>query len=208
MRRILWGRSTSSNVMKVIWLLEELKLPYERMDVGGPFGKTNTPEYRTMNPTGLVPTWQENGFSLWESNAILRYLCVAHAPDSALFPREPRRRADIDRWMDAQQTVLNRPQGVLFVGLIRTPPEKRDQAAITQAIGEAAGAWGLIGAELGKHPFICGDTLTLADMCWGVHVHRWLNMDFERPEVANLAGWYERLMQRPVYRTHIAREIV
>jgi glutathione S-transferase len=208
MRRILWGRSTSSNVMKVIWLLEELKLPYERMDVGGPFGKTNTPEYRAMNPTGLVPTWEEDGFSLWESNAILRYLCAAHAPDSALFPREPRRRADIDRWMDAQQTVLNRPQGVLFLGLIRTPPEKRDQAAIAQAIGEAAQAWGLIGAELGKHPFICGDTLTLADMCWGVHVHRWLNMDFDRPEVANLAAWYERLLQRPVYRTHIAREIV
>ena len=208
MRRILWARSTSSNVMKVIWLLEELKLPYERMDVGGPFGKTNTPEYRAMNPTGLVPTWQENGFSLWESNAILRYLCTAHAPDSALFPREPRRRADIDRWMDAQQTVLNRPQGVLFVGLIRTPPEKRDQAAITQAIGEAADAWRLIGTELGKHPFICGDTLTLADMCWGVHVHRWLNMDFDRPEVANLSAWYERLLQRPVYRTHVAREIV
>ena len=208
MRRILWGRATSSNVMKVIWLLEELKLPYERMDVGGPFGKTNTPEYRAMNPTGLVPTWEEDGFSLWESNAILRYLCAAHAPDSALFPREPRRRADIDRWMDAQQTVLNRPQGVLFLGLIRTPPEKRDQAAIAQAIGEAAQAWGLIGAELGKHPFICGDTLTLADMCWGVHVHRWLNMDFDRPEVANLAGWYERLLQRPVYRTHVAREIV
>ncbi len=208
MRRVLWGRSTSSNVMKVIWLLEELKLPYERVDVGGPFGKTDTPEYRAMNPTGLVPTWQEDGFTLWESNAILRYLCTAHAPDSSLFPREPRRRADIDRWMDAQQTVMNRPQGVLFIGLIRTAPEKRDQAAIAQAIGEAANAWGLIGTELGKHPFICGDTLTLADMCWGVHVHRWLNMEFDRPEVANLAAWYERLMQRPVYRAHVAREIV
>jgi glutathione S-transferase len=208
MRRVLWGRSTSSNVMKVIWLLEELKLPYERVDVGGPFGKTDTPEYRAMNPTGLVPTWEEDGFTLWESNAILRYLCTAHAPDSALFPREPRRRAHVDRWMDAQQTVLNRPQSVLFQGLIRTAPEKRDQAAITEAIRLAADAWGLIGAELGNHPFICGDSLTLADMCWGVHVHRWLNMDFDRPEVANLAGWYERLLQRPVYRTHIAREIV
>ncbi len=208
MRRTLWGRSTSSNVMKVIWLLEELKLPYERIDVGGPFGKTDTPEYRAKNPTGLVPTWEEDGFSLWESNAILRYLCTAHAPDSALFLREPRRRADIDRWMDAQQTVLNRPQGVLFIGLIRTQPEKRDHAAIAQAIGEAANGWGLIGAQLGKHPFICGDSLSLADMCWGVHVHRWLNMDFDRPEVAHLSAWYERLLQRPAYRAHVAREIV
>lgn len=207
MRRILWGRSTSSNVMKVIWLLEELKLPYERMDVGGPFGKTDTAEYRAMNPTGLVPTLQEDGFTLWESNAIARYICTADV-ETALFPPDARVRADIDRWMDAQQTTMNRPQGTIFIGLIRTPPEKRDQPAINAAITEAAGAWGLIGTELGKHPYICGDALTLADICWGVHVHRWFNMDFNRPDVANLRAWYDRLLERPVYKEHIARTIV
>ena len=80
MRRIVWGRATSSNVMKVLWGLGELHLPFERIDVGGSFGKTDTPEYRAMNPTGLVPTLQEDDFTLWESNAILRYLCHAHAP--------------------------------------------------------------------------------------------------------------------------------
>ena len=208
MRRILWGRSTSSNVMKVIWLLEALELAYERRDVGGPFGKTDTPEYRSMNPTGLVPTLQEDEFTLWESNAILRYICNAHAPHTALFPREPQARADIDQWMDAQQTVMNRPQGTIFIGLIRTPPEKRDQAAIAAATTEAAQAWGLIGKELGRHKFICGDVPTLADICWGVHVHRWFNMDFQRPEVPNLRPWYDRLLEIPVYKEHIARKIV
>src|SRR4029077_18656579 len=108
MRRILWGRATSSNVMKVIWALEELQLPYERIDVGGSFGKTDTAEYRAMNPTSLVPTLQEDDFTLWESNAICRYLCHAHAPHSRLWPQEPHTRANIDRWMDAQQTLLNR----------------------------------------------------------------------------------------------------
>ncbi|MGH7077247.1 MAG: glutathione S-transferase N-terminal domain-containing protein, partial [Acetobacteraceae bacterium] len=85
--RKIWGRANSSNVMKVVWLLEELGLPYERVDVGGSFGKTDTAEYRAMNPNGLVPTLQEDdGFVLWESNAILRYLCAAHAPGSALWP--------------------------------------------------------------------------------------------------------------------------
>ena len=91
MRRILWGRATSSNVMKAIWTLEELQLPYERIDVGGSFGKTDTAEYRAMNPTGLVPTLQEDDFTLWESNAICRYLCHAHAPHSKLWPQEPAR---------------------------------------------------------------------------------------------------------------------
>ena len=106
MRRIVWGRATSSNVMKVLWTLGELDLPFERVDVGGSFGKTDTPEYRAMNPTGLVPTLQEDDFTLWESNVIARYLCHAHAPKSSLWPQEPQARANIDRWMDAQQTQL------------------------------------------------------------------------------------------------------
>ena len=121
MKRIVWGRATSSNVMKVLWGLGELGLPFERIDVGGAFGKTDTPEYRAMNPTGLVPTLQEDDFTLWESNVILRYLHAAHAPASPLFPAEPHARANVDRWMDAQQTVFNRPMGQVFWGLVRTP---------------------------------------------------------------------------------------
>ena len=93
MQRILWGRSTSSNVMKVIWTLQELKLPYEQIDVGGPFGKTDTPDYLAMNPTGLVPTLQEDDFTLWESNAIIRYICNSHAPETTLWPRDQRARS-------------------------------------------------------------------------------------------------------------------
>ena len=205
MRRILWGRSTSSNVMKVIWLLEELKLPYERIDVGGPFGKTDAPEYRAMNPTGLVPTLQEDDFILWESNAIMRYLCNVYAPETPLWPRDPHTRANADRWLDAQQTLLNHPQGTVFVNLVRTPPEKRDPAVIAKAITDAARAWGMIAAELGKHPYIAGAHLTLADMAWGVHVHSWFVMDFARPEIPHLRAWYDRLLTHPVYKEHIAR---
>jgi glutathione S-transferase len=203
MRRIVWGRATSSNVMKVLWGLGELGLPFERIDVGGSFGKTNTPEYRGMNPTGLVPTLQEDDFTLWESNAILRYLCNAHAPGSSLWPREPKAQANVDRWMDAQQTVLNRPMGVVFWGLVRTPAEKRDPAAIAQGVADAAKAYGLIEPLLGRHPYIAGETFTLADIPWGVHAHRWFNMEFDRPSQPNLRAWYDRLCERPVYQQHI-----
>ncbi|MBV8456821.1 MAG: glutathione S-transferase family protein [Acetobacteraceae bacterium] len=208
MKRTLWGRSTSSNVMKVIWTLEELKLRYERIDVGGPFGKADTPEYRAMNPTGLVPTLQEDSFTLWESNVIMRYLCGAHARDTMLWPPDPQARARVDQWLDAQQTLMNRPQGVIFIGLVRTKPEERDNAAIARAIPEAARAYGMIAAELNKHPFIAGDDLTLCDIAWGVHVHRWFTMEFDRPEIPNLRKWYERLLTRSVYKEHIARPLV
>src|SRR4051812_10399803 len=125
----LWGRATSSNVMKVIWLLEELALPYERVDVGGVFGGTETAAYRAKQPLGLVPALEEDGgFTLFESNAILRYICNAHAPGTSLYPVEPRPRGRVEQWMEFQQTALNRPQSVVFQGLIRTPPEQRDEA--------------------------------------------------------------------------------
>jgi glutathione S-transferase len=203
MHRIVWGRATSSNVMKVLWGLGELALPFERIDVGGSFGKTDTPEYRGMNPTGLVPTLQEDGFTLWESNAILRYLCHAHAPHSLLWPQDPHQRANIDRWMDAQQTVLNRPMGVVFWGLVRTPADKRDPAAIAQGVADAAKAYGMIEPLLAKHPYIAGPDFSLADIPWGVHAHRWFNMDFERPSLPALRAWYDRLCDRPAYKQHI-----
>ncbi len=208
MQRILWGRATSSNVMKVIWLLEELNLPYDRIDVGGAFGKTDTPEYRAMNPTGLVPTLQEDTFTLWESNAILRYLCATYAPDGPLWPQQLHARANVDHWMDAQQTVLNRPMTTLFLGLVRTPPEKRDNAAIAQAIKDTARVWHMVSAQLAHHPYLAGDELTLADFPWGPFVHRWFNMEFDRPEVPHLRAWYDRLLERPAYKEHLAGPVV
>lgn len=200
----VWGRVNSSNVMKVVWLLEKLKLPYERIDVGGKFGKTDTPEYRAMNPNGLVPTLQDNGFTLWESNAILRYLCSAYAPDSPLWPSDVRARANVDRWMDYQQTALNAPQGVVFVGLVRTAPEQRDMAAIATAAKQVGRIWSILDAELGRHPYVAGERLTLADFCYGPHIHRWFTFAIERPDTPNLRAWYERLLALPAYAEHVA----
>jgi len=202
--RILWGRANSSNVMKVIWLLEELGLDYDRRDVGGPFGKTDTPEYLHMNPMGLVPTLEEDGFTLFESNAILRYLCAAHAPSSPLWPADLKARARVDQWMDWQQTALNAPHSTVFLGLVRTPPERRDNAAIDAAKANITRFWGMLDARLARSAFVAGDAFTLSDICLGVHVHRWFSFDFERPEQPNLAKWYERLKTRPAYARHVA----
>jgi len=204
--RTLWGRANSSNVMKVICLLEELRLPYERIDVGGPFGRTTTPEYIAMNPNSVVPTLQEDGFTLWESNVILRYLCATNAPGNPLWPDDARSRANIDRWMDWVQTTLNRPQTVVFQGLIRTAPEKRDNAAIEAAAAELGRLYGILDAELAKHgdDYIAGPQYTLADIAIGPHVHRWFNFSLPRPELPHLHAWYQRLLTRPVYRMHCA----
>lgn len=205
----LWGRANSSNVMKVMWLLEELGLPYHRIDIGGPFGGTSTPEYRAINPLGLVPTLEEpDGFTAFESNAILRYVCNAHAPATPLYPADPKGRARVEMWMDFQQTALNRPQSLMFQGLVRTPPEKRDNAAITAAIGDLNRIWGIIDARLAQHANVAGDDMSLADISFGVHVHRWLRLDVPgRAELPHLSAWYARLLARPAYAAHCAGAI-
>ena len=203
MTRIVWGRATSSNVMKVLWGLGELGQPFERIDVGGAFGKTDTPEYRAMNPTGLVPTLQEESFALWESNAILRYLGQVHASGTALWPADAQARAKIDHWMDAQQTVLNRPMGGVFWGLVRTPPDKRDMAAIKKAAVDAGKLFGRLDAHLADRRYVAGQHFTMGDIPVGCFVHRWYALEIERPELKNLRTWYDRLATRPAYAKHI-----
>lgn len=199
----LLGRANSSNVMKVIWLMEELGIPYERTDVGGPFGGTDTPEYRALNPNGVVPTLVDGDFVLWESNAILRYL-AGHTPDSPMWPADPRARASIDRWMDWQQTTLGPPQSTVFQGLVRTAPDKRNQASIDTAFAAAARAWSLLDGILGRVPYVAGPAFTLADIALGVHVHRWFSFDVTRPQQPHLRDWYDRLRSRPAYTAHVA----
>ena len=203
--RKLWGRKNSSNVMKVIWLLEELSLPYQRIDVGGPFGGTHDADYRAMNPNSVVPTLQEeNGFTLWESNVILRYLATLHAGGAPIWPGDPQARANVDRWMDWQQTTLGPPATIVFQGLVRTPAEQRDTAAIEAAMIRLGQAYSLLDTELAGHEHIAGPDFTLADISVGVHAHRWFGFPMMRPELPNLRAWYDRLLQRPAYREHCA----
>jgi glutathione S-transferase len=207
--RILWGRDTSSNVRKVLWLLEELGLPYERRDVGGAFGGTDTPAYLAMNPTRLVPTLQEGRFTLWESNAILRYLANTHREAEAFWPADPHARANVDRWLDAQQTLLNAAQSIVFQTLIRTPPADRDMTAFAKAAIQADRAWLLLDQQLSRtQAYVAGAEMSLADFAWGVHVHRWFNMDVPRSTAPALWSWYQRLLARPLYDKYCAGPVV
>jgi glutathione S-transferase len=194
----IWGRNTSSNVQKVTWLLEELGIPYHRTDLGGPFGGLDKPEYKALNPNARIPVIDDDGFILWESNAILRYL-AAKARAEALWPSDPRARANADKWMDWQQTTLMADFLVLIVGLVRTPPEKRDTAAIEAARHRLAGSLAILEAQLQKTPYVGGESFTIGDIPVGIWAWRWFELPIARPDFPGIAAWYKRLQQRPAY---------
>lgn len=198
----IWGRKNSINVQKVMWTVGELALKHQRIDAGGAFGRNRDPDYLALNPNGLVPTLEDNGEVIWESNTIVRYLAARYG-DETLWPMEPARRADSERWMDWQLGTLQAAMGPLFMGLIRTPPEQRNMAAIESARVNFAELMKILDAHLATRLFVAGPTFTVGDIPVGCIVHRWYALPIERPKYANLEAYYARLKQRPAFLEHV-----
>ena len=199
----IWGRTNSINVQKVLWCLGELGLEYERIEAGMQFGVNNTPEYKAMNPNGLVPTIDEDGFILWESNVIVRYLSAKYGTGT-LCPADLAQRADCERWMDWQQTAIAPPMGVAFRALLRKPPDAIPEDQVRTAVRKAGETWKILDTYLATRAFVGGATLTMGDIALGNAIHRWYRLPVERPDLLHLKSWYGRCCERPAYQQHIA----
>jgi glutathione S-transferase len=186
----IWGRTTSSNVQKVLWCCAELDIPFERVDLGGPFGGNRDPEYLKLNPNGLVPTVVDGDLVMWESNTICRYLATTRNGEH-LYPRDPAARTHVERWMDWQ------------LGLVRTRPEALDHAAVEAARRRALAGWAIAEDALQDQPYLAGAELSLAEIVLGTQIYRWFNLPIERPALSHLRAWYERLRERPGFKKHI-----
>jgi len=188
----------------VIWALAEMKLPFERIDVGGAFGKTKEPFYLAMNPNSLVPTLEEeDGFTMWESNSIVRYL-AAKQQNRTLEPADLKTRARAQMWMDWQLSVLAPAIAPVFVGLIRTPPEKRDANVIAAGKERTIAAAKIMDAQLGKMQFMAGNDFSYGDIPVGIMMYRYMQLIPERPATPNLDRWYAAISSRPAFKEQVA----
>jgi glutathione S-transferase len=200
----IWGRNTSSNVQKAMWAVGELGLAHSRIDVGGAFGKNREPPYLAMNPNGLVPTLEEeDGFLLWESNSIVRYLAGKHDKSGALEPKDAKQRALASQWMDWQLSVLGPAITPVFWGLIRTPPEKRDMAAIKAGQERTVAAMQILDGRLGKTPFVAGDAFSYGDIPVGVMCYRYRQLIPDRPATPHLDRWYGAIAARKAFHDQV-----
>ncbi len=197
----IWGRTNSVNVKKALWAAEELGLKVQRIDAGMEHGVTKTPEYLKMNPNSLVPTIDDDGFVLWESHTIVRYLAAKHGAGT-LWPTDLKARADAERWMDWAFTFQGAMRAV-FWGLIRTPPEKRDMKAIEEGRQRSAELLAIPEKTLSERPYLGGATFTMGDIPLGCEVQRWMRVPMERPHFPGLQAWFDRLCARPAFRKHV-----
>jgi glutathione S-transferase len=195
----IWGRMNSTNVQKVIWVCEELGLTYDRIDVGGPFGGLDDPVYRAKNPNGLIPTIEDDGFVLWESHAILKYL-AAGDPARRLLPSGRRQTAEVDKWMDWQMVTLGLSLRTLFMLMFGPAAGQSKPEDIVSASSRVASVLAIIDRHLKTSAYVGGEAFTIADIPVAISVHRWLNLPIERPSLASLEAWYANVCSRPAFR--------
>ena len=196
------GRDTSSNVQKVLWTCGELDLPFERENLGGPFGGNDTPEYRALNPNGRVPTIVDGDFVLWESNSCSRYLAAKHGYGT-MYPEDPQVRGNGERWMDWQLTTMSPTLVPVFWGMVRTAPEDRDMNAIEKARKELSANIAIVDRYLEKSEYISGDHFNVTDIPLGIAAYRWFAMEIEREDYPNFKRWYDLLSKRKPFQEHI-----
>ncbi len=199
----VWGRRSSFNVQKVMWLIGELELAHEHIDAGGPFGGLDSPAFLAMNPHGRIPVIQDGDAFVWESHAILRYLAARHGA-GRFWSDDPVARARIDGWMDWSQTTLQPDFLVgVFWGFFRTPEDKRNWPAIRAALARCKTHFEKLDRLLDGRPFLLGDALTLADITAGTSLYRYFELEIERPQLVNVERWYQTLQMRAAFRTHV-----
>jgi glutathione S-transferase len=199
----VWGRRSSFNVQKVMWLTGELGLAHKHIDAGGSFGGLDAPDFLAMNPHGRVPVVSDDDAVVWESHAILRYLAARHGA-GRFWCEDAAARAAVDGWMDWSQTSLQ-PDflGGVFWGFYRTPEAQRNRPAIRASLARCARHFEKLDRLLEGKAFLLGDKLTLADITAGTSLYRYFELEIERPQLTQVERWYRTLQQRHAYRTHV-----
>ncbi len=200
----IWGRPYSSNVIPVIWCANELNLDYTLQLAGGSFGKLDTDDYQTINPNRMIPAIRDGDFSLWESHAIVRYLCSQYSAGE-LWPKDSKTRALADQWMEWSASLAFPPVIQLFFATVRTQPEARDLSKINSLRDQAAKTLSLLDSHLSQQDYVAGEHFTMGDIPLGCVTYRYFNVDVERPNLPHLEAWYQRLCQRPAYQQHVMR---
>lgn len=193
----VWGRKNSINVQKVVWCAAELGLDFDRIDVGLQHGFPE--DFENVNPNRKVPAISDDGFVLWESHAIVRYLA---AKNSSLIPTDLEGRADCERWMDWQQTLLWDGLKPIFFGMVRTAPEERDMEEIENAVSQTAATLGVLERHLSGREYVLGDSFSVADIPLATSAYRWFGMEIDRPELPNVRAYYERVAERSAFQEH------
>jgi glutathione S-transferase len=194
----VWGRNNSVNVKKVLWLAAELGLETENIPAGGEHGIVNDVAYRALNPNGRVPTIEDDGVVLWESNSIVRYLAAKYG-NGKFYIADAAARAQAEKWMDWATASIAGPFRDILWNAVRLPPKERNAATLAAGLKSASELFAIADGALARQPYLSGAQFGIGDIPVGCFAYGWFQVPVERPNLPHLAAWYERLKARPAY---------
>ena len=197
----VWGRKNANQVIQILWALSELGVEYKRHSIGTESGDLETKEYKSLNPNSKIPTIRDNGFVLWESHAVIRYLAKQYGTGS-LYPDDPQKAALSDQWMTWSTDSFMGTFFPVFWQLVRTEEKDRDYRKVVEMAQHSAKILKVLDDHLVMNDFVVGDQFTFGDIPLGVLIHKYFVLDIERPSLPGVEAWYERLKERPAFKEH------
>ena len=197
----IWGRKNANQVIQVLWTLAELELDYQRHSIGTRNGDLETEEYKSLNPNSKIPTIRDNGFVMWESHAIIRYLARQYGLGT-LYPDDPQKAAMSDQWMTWSTDSFMGTFFPVFWQLVRTEESERDYKKIAEMAKQSSEILQILENHLVKNNFVAGEQFTYGDIPLGVLIHKYFVLDIERPSLPGIEAWYERLSLREPFQEH------
>lgn len=204
MLRVL-GRITSINVRKVLWAADEMGVAYESEDWGKPIRDPDVPEFLALNPNAQVSVIVDDGFVLWESHAILRYLAARVGND--LWPADERERALVDQWMSWQASELNPAWSYAAAAKLRNDPPNPDATRIEASIAAWTRKMRILEGHLETGGgFVANGRFSLGDIVLGLSTHRWLSVAFDKPVLPAVEAHYKAMQSRPAAAAYLSEK--
>jgi len=186
----------NSRAVRILWLLEELGLPYELNKMEFNPKDLKSDEHRARHPLGRVPVLEDGDITLWESGAITEYILTRHKNDGLRPEVDADNYPDYLQWLHYCEGMVMPPVNTIVVQTLLLPPDRRDETVLKQAQKLLSRAWAPVNDAMANKEYLAGE-FTAADTMLG---HACIVSDFLgciSDDMTNLKAYIERLKARP-----------
>lgn len=196
----VYGFPASTCTRKVLMTLHEKDCPYEFISIDLRSGEQKQPGHLAHQPFGVVPVLDHDGFMLYESRAIIRYLDKV-LPGESLTPASAKNFGKMEQWIGVEQSYLSGPamqliKQLYFAKMQRIAP---DISVIEEAKPKVEHVLDVAEKRLSQTPYLAGETFSLADITWMPYIEYFFpaglgELVHDRP---GFNAWWERVAKRP-----------
>lgn len=184
-----------TRALRVQWILQELDLDFEYVQVDPTKGELRQPQFLALNPAGKLPVLDDDGFVLSESIAIVLYLAEKY-PEKGFLPADLRARAEVYRWLLFTATELEQPIWRMALHTHQYPIEKRLPAEINNARQDFLDMAAVMEKHLETRTVLVGESVTVADFI-AAYTLDMASMVHLLGSLPNLSAYMERIYARP-----------